>query len=103
MEKYYLLEDFENRADNQLRPAQLIESNNGTLWSQINNQYSLYIEGRQVGGNTHKFIRYDLLVYDTILKKYYLLEDFEIRADNQLRPAKKIRNSLYGLIVWYTP
>ncbi len=91
--KYYLLEDYKNRADNQLRPAKSIKSDNQTLWCNDGKSYWLYEAGIAINNQTTSAWREnDLLVYHSASSRYFLLEDYKNRADNQLRPAKSIKS-----------
>ncbi|MBF0119213.1 MAG: caspase family protein [Desulfobacterales bacterium] len=91
--RYNLLENYKNRNDNKLRPARVVETPNGTLWRNKEGLYYIYIDGKQVAPETtSEWKDNDLLVYHTTSKKYYLLEDYRNRGDNQLRPAKLVGN-----------
>lgn len=91
LEKYYLLNNYRNRADNTLRPARYIPSANGTLWRNKKGLFWLYVRGKSLQSEApNAWINDDLLVFIPATEKYYLLEGFKQLDDNTFRPARVV-------------
>ena len=87
----YLLADLYNRKDNMLRSAKIIASNGMIAWKKEYNRYLIYRDGESFASleNTvADVVGDDLMVYDKIYKQTYLLQDWNILNDGQLRDAK---------------
>ncbi len=94
--KYYLLEKFYDNLENQFKTAQIVDTGNGTLWRNTPDLTSIFVDGERITGkdeNKYISIGDDFLAYHSPSKSYYLLEDFENRRDNQLRPAQLIESN----------
>jgi hypothetical protein len=88
IQQYYLFENYKQRKDNRLRPAQIVQSSNATLWSAGETGYRLYVNGESINARTKNEWRDDdLLVFDPKIQQYYLFENYKQRKDNRLRPA----------------
>jgi len=90
VDKYYLLADYQNRDDNILRPAKKINSDNGTLWGREEKGFYFYVYGKRKNSLVPSWVDSNLFIDDTSAHNYYLLEDYQDRADNILRAAKRI-------------
>ena len=90
----YLLKNFANLQDNQLRPAQLLNDQHSAFWSGFNNKYHLYIKGKDIATETTSSWRgNDLEVYHTASQTTYLLKNFATLQDRQLRTATMVESS----------
>ena len=91
--EYYLLEDYKHRADDTLRPAKKMHTPNNTFWRNKNGSFWVIIDGVSYGSGTKSvWIDNHLLAYVPKHKKYYLMEDYNKKADNTLRPTKIIKS-----------
>ncbi|MBN2093461.1 hypothetical protein JW964_27805 [candidate division KSB1 bacterium] len=89
---YFLFRDYNNKKDNQLRPAEFVNSPSGTLWSADSTGYILYVNG-ECKSTINAWHDNDLLVFIPSQRLYFLLQDFDNKKDNQLRPAESILTS----------
>jgi hypothetical protein len=112
--KTYLLEDFKDLKDNQLRAGKLLGAGPSIFWRHdgVNNKYGLYVNGQSITSRCEKSYCGDhYIVYDPQEQKTYLLEDFRNLKDNQVRAGKLLGtgpsvfwrhdgvNNKYGLYV----
>lgn len=86
----YLLSDFYNRNDNQLRPAEILASPGMITWKREDNTYFLYRNGLQFAApetTVSDFSNNDLVVYEKTYQQTYLLKDWNNSNDYALRNA----------------
>ena len=87
----YILKDYKNKADNQLRPAFLFDNAESVFWRKQDNSYWLYAKGENIHSRTKSgWVDNDLLVFDGKTNTTYLLKDFNKQTDLQLQPAKVV-------------
>ena len=87
----YLLKDYKNKTDNQLRPAFLFDNAESVFWRKQDNSYWLYAKGENIHSRTKSgWVDNDLLVFDEKTNTTYLLKDFNKQTDLQLQPAKVV-------------
>ena len=80
----FLLEDYKNRKDNQIRSAKILPS-----WYADGTGYWLSVNGEWINQRTKNEWRgNDLLVIDPVTQQCFLLEDYKNIKDKQVRPAK---------------
>jgi hypothetical protein len=88
LNRYYQLQNYKNRADNVLRPALPLVSQNGTMWRRKDNLYWLYVDGKPVSKESSSSWKgNDLLVSVPSLNRRFVLTNYKNRDDNTLRPA----------------
>ncbi len=86
----YLLEDYKNLKENELRPAKIL-GDNEVYYRGTKDIYWLYKQGSLINGDgktTSSWSVNDELVYHKNSKMTYLLENAANLLDNKLRPAK---------------
>jgi len=87
--EYFLLRDYKNRGDNQLRSAEPIYCTNGVLWKADNTGYWLYSKGKAINSETqNEWSGDDLIVTHVITGNKYIFRDYENSKDGQLRQAE---------------
>lgn len=91
-DQYYRLEDYKIRADNMLRPTELIASDNGTLWKRQGETYWLYVDGIAAPGDKTEFAWEgdNGVIYYSENGQHYLLEDYMTKADGIFRSARLV-------------
>ncbi|WP_185114003.1 caspase family protein [Fulvivirga imtechensis] len=90
----YLLKNFSNLQDNQLREAQLLSDQRSVFWSAFDNKYHLYVKGKNIAPETSSTWRgSDLEVVHTASQTTYLLKNFANLQDRQLRTASILESS----------
>src|SRR4030043_627111 len=80
----YLLPDFYNRKDNQLRPAEIVAAPGMITWKRQDNTYYLYRNGVQFAGNETTIAvptATDLIVFERTYQQTYLLPGWEFSND----------------------
>ncbi|UII30106.1 caspase family protein [Fulvivirga ulvae] len=93
----YILKNFYNLQDDQLRSAMLISDHKDVFWSAFNNKFHLYVKGKDVSSQvTNKWSGSDLEV--NYGNNTYLLKDFASRQDRQLREAIIMESA--GKVEW---
>jgi len=85
--RHFLFRDFKFHNDNKLYPAVELFSKTGVFWKQKDGSYWFYVNGTHVTGTKSRWHGNDLIVTNHNTGKEYLLEDYNQRADNQLRIA----------------
>lgn len=96
----YLLKDFSNLQDYQLRSAQLLNDQHSVFWSGFDNKYHLYVKGKDIATETSSTrTGNDLEVYHAASQSNYLLKNFGTLQDRQLRMATATK-SLSNLVQW---
>jgi len=104
--KYLLLENYQNRADNRMRPAKYIQARDNILWRRKGDTFWVYYDGKSLSNHTFAFIDNDALVFQKDVRKYLFLKDYKNRADNQLHQTRQIKTSnnmlwrLKGITFW---
>jgi len=91
--KTYLLENFRNLKDNQLRAGKLIGTGESIFWRYdgANKQYGLYVNGLSIAARCKtSYSKHDYLIYDPQKQKTYLLENFRNRNDNAIYAGKML-------------
>lgn len=93
----YILKNFYNLQDDQLRSAVLISDHKDVFWSAFGNKFRLYVKGKDVSSQvTNKWSGSDLEVYYG--DNTYLLKNFANLQDRQLREAIVIETA--GKVEW---
>ena len=93
----FLLEDYANKATNQLFPAKVLGNSSDAWWRFDANYYYLYVRGTYIATRTKRFtVDNDLLVYDEPTNTTYIFRNFTGSADNQFRPAVIFDNAEYA-------
>ncbi|MEK7727288.1 MAG: hypothetical protein AAB354_02680 [candidate division KSB1 bacterium] len=104
--QYYLLENFFNTADNQLRAAKLVSAPNTALWKRVlqpdgkNDWYWFFIDGDLVAGTDSVkilLVDHDALIYFKPNRQYYLLKNYLDLPDGQLRASARIPSASAAL------
>ena len=86
LNKYYLLENYKNLKDNQLREAEYIADGDSILWSKSGDGYYLYENGITINDNSNPFWIEDIMLA-TYQEKAYLLKDYDQATDDILQEA----------------
>lgn len=90
----YLLKNFKNSQDRQLREALIIESAGKVEWKAENNLFYVKDKNKEIQLETvYAMAGNDLLVYHPQTKNTYLLENYSHLQDNQWRTAKLLSTS----------
>lgn len=93
----YILKNFYNLQDDQLRSALLLSDQKDVFWSAFDNKFHLYVKGKDVSSQvTNKWSGSDLEVYYG--NNVYLLKNFSSRQDRQLREALLMESA--GKVEW---
>jgi hypothetical protein len=72
-----------------LREAVVLSSSNSTLWRAEDNCFVIYVNGEAIQKRVKQiWIDNDLLLFDPVTKRYFLLRDYKNSKDNQLREAE---------------
>lgn len=93
-DKYYLLENYRNRADNTLRPGKFLQAGNKIIWKLHQGLTWLFVEGELItteGRTDSYYVGNDVVYKDKEKGKSYLLENYKNSNDNTLRPGKIYR------------
>lgn len=86
----FLLKDFYNRNDNQVRPAEIIAAPGMITWKRQDNTYFLYRNDLQFAApetTVSAFSNNDLVIYEKTCQQTYLLKDWTNSNDQLLRNA----------------
>jgi hypothetical protein len=96
----YLLKNYINSKDSQLRPATLFDNADFALWRNQATTFWLYVKGEEIQFRTkYSYANNDLVVYDEITNTTYLLEGFLTQQnDTRLKPARVI--SYMNDVLW---
>ena len=90
--KYYLLENYEDNSDNQLRDAKHVADGNSLLWSKLDGGYYLFENGETVNDESEP-----IRIKDIMLTSYqgniYLFKNYDQTEDNILQEAILINDS----------
>ena len=86
----FLLKDFYNRNDNQVRPAEIIAAPGMITWKRQDNTYFLYRNDLQFASpetTVSSFSNNDLIIYEKTYQQTYLLKDWTNSNDQLQRNA----------------
>ena len=89
--KTYLLENFRNLSDNQIRPGRILGGGANVFWRHNGaaRTYVLYANGDMISNRcVHSYSNNHYIVYDPQTKVTYFLENFKTRTGNQLYPGQ---------------
>ncbi|MBL6445778.1 caspase family protein [Fulvivirga sp. 29W222] len=90
----YLLKNFANLQDRQLREATVMESTSKVEWKAENNLFYIKDNNKEIQLQTvYAMAGNDLLVYHPDKQKTYLLENYSHLQDNQWRSARLLSSS----------
>jgi hypothetical protein len=92
-QKTYILENFRNLKDNEVRSGRLIATGNSIYWryNGVKNTFALYVNGDSIAERCEKsFSGDDYILLDPETNRRYILENFRNLKDNKLRPGRRL-------------
>ncbi len=95
-DEYYLLENWVNRTDDQVRPSTLLSETSGIWTREPSGDWWFFVNGQPLRENEDiesTVQGTDLLVFVEASQQYYLLEGWVNRQDDRLRPARIVSAS----------
>jgi hypothetical protein len=92
-QKTYILENFRNFKDNEVRSGRLLATGNSIYWryNGVKNTFALYVNGDSIAERCEKsFSGDDYILLDPETNRRYILENFRNLKDNKLRPGRRL-------------
>lgn len=90
----YLFRNYSGGGDNRRYPAELLSSYYEAFWKATSEGYWIFYKGNTIQKETvNSWTNDDLLVYHSPTKANYLLRNYEIHKDGQLRPVEVLYSS----------
>jgi len=87
----YILKDYKNRDDDQLRSAIVFDNSESVFWRRQDSSYFLYVNGESIQKRTKSgWVDNDLLVYDETTNTTFMLKDYMNKPSKELQPVQII-------------